>query len=113
MTKKNKRYKKYRKKQKELYEEALSKHYETLTSAERNAVRTQLTIRQDGCCAICGQPEKDLKRRLAIDHCHATGHIRGLLCNRCNWFLGCAKDNVYILQAAIDYLTKSKELNFV
>jgi len=112
MTIKNKRFKKYRKQQGEIYKTCLSKHYDTLSPEERDSVRNQLMIRQDGCCAICGQPEKDLKRRLAIDHCHITGHIRGLLCNRCNCFLGFAKDNVYILQGAIDYLHKNAEKEY-
>ena len=102
-----KHYKKYRAKQKELYKTALTKHYEALTTEERKSVRTQLFIAQDGCCKICGQPEKGLKHRLAIDHCHITGHIRGLLCHRCNLLLGLAKDNVFILQIAIKYLGES------
>lgn len=107
------KYKKILRKQKTLHNEALSKHYNTLTSEERRIVRTQLTIKQDGCCAICEKPEKEIDRQLAIDHCHATGHIRGLLCNSCNWMLGHAQDNVYILQGAIDYIKKSRNLPFV
>lgn len=51
--------------------------------------------RQGGVCAICRQPEKVVHRktqrgpsRLAIDHDHVTGWVRGLLCNRCNTSLG-------------------------
>ena len=39
--------------------------------------------KQNGCCAICLQPE--VGRLLAVDHDHDTGVIRGLLCTRCNW----------------------------
>jgi Recombination endonuclease VII len=46
---------------------------------------------QGGVCAICRKPEMIVDertpggiRRLAIDHDHVTGRIRGLLCNRCN-----------------------------
>lgn len=39
---------------------------------------------QGGCCAICGRNTK----RLFVDHCHAKGHVRGLLCQTCNTFLG-------------------------
>lgn len=99
-------YKKQRREQKKIHQEALSQHYDNLTNEHRKSARIQLLIRQDGCCAICGQSEKDLKKQLCIDHCHITGKIRGLLCNRCNWLLGHAKDNMYILQAAIKYLTK-------
>ena len=41
---------------------------------------------QGGVCAVCKQPEH--KRRLAVDHCHATGKVRGLLCFSCNSTLG-------------------------
>jgi hypothetical protein len=42
---------------------------------------------QSGLCLICSQPPNG-KRGLVVDHCHATGRIRGLLCNRCNIRLG-------------------------
>ncbi len=41
---------------------------------------------QDGGCAICGRAPKPGKS-LAVDHCHQTGRIRGLLCFRCNFGL--------------------------
>lgn len=41
-----------------------------------------LLAAQGGGCAICGNPPKT--RRLATDHDHATGKVRGLLCHRCN-----------------------------
>lgn len=65
---------------------------------------------QQGLCAICSQPEsvvdwrsKEVKR-LAVDHCHKTGKIRGLLCTNCNHGLGKFKDNPMLLQKALDYL---------
>jgi hypothetical protein len=57
---------------------------------------------QGGLCAICGNGNGD--RQLSIDHNHATGAIRGLLCDRCNPMLGYARDDVAVLQAAIAYL---------
>lgn len=53
-------------------------------------------------CAICGS--KDENKELAVDHCHATGKVRGLLCWRCNGTLGKFEDNVELLQSAINYL---------
>jgi hypothetical protein len=55
---------------------------------------------QSGMCKICRSDEEDL----VVDHCHDTGIVRGLLCNRCNWGLGNFKDNVDLLRAAEDYL---------
>lgn len=65
--------------------------------------------RQDGRCAICTEPAPDYQA-LCADHRHATLDKRGLLCAQCNQGLGKFKDNVTILQAAIDYLNQySKE----
>ena len=64
---------------------------------------------QNNMCAICkGKNDKDHngRRYLCIDHDHSNNHIRGLLCNKCNVLLGMARDNVNILQAAIEYLSK-------
>ena len=52
-------------------------------------------------CAICRQKSH---RRLAVDHCHTTGKIRGLLCLKCNSLLGYAKDNIETLMSAREYL---------
>ena len=41
---------------------------------------------QNGLCAICGRAWE--KRRLAVDHNHKTGKVRGLLCGSCNIRLG-------------------------
>jgi hypothetical protein len=58
---------------------------------------------QGGVCAICGNGN-DNGRQLSIDHNHATGAVRGLLCDRCNPMLGYARDRTDVLQAAISYL---------
>lgn len=56
---------------------------------------------QNGVCKICLHP---CTKRLAVDHCHKTGKVRGLLCASCNALLGCAKDNIDILHNSIAYL---------
>jgi Autographiviridae endonuclease VII len=48
---------------------------------------TALEEAQDGLCAICGQAP-DSGVRLSVDHCHATGAVRALLCTRCNFMVG-------------------------
>lgn len=77
-----------------------------------------LLLNQKGVCAICGHKENIIhprtkeRRPLAVDHCHKTGKIRGLLCTRCNWSLGGFKDNPVILLSAIKYLqTHSGDAN--
>lgn len=61
--------------------------------------------RQGGVCAICGKPPG--KRMLAVDHCHKTEKIRGLLCTSCNLSLGGFKDSVSNLASAIKYLEQN------
>jgi hypothetical protein len=57
---------------------------------------------QGGVCAICGGKRRYL---LAVDHCHKTGRVRGLLCKLCNGrILTAAKDDPAILRRAADYL---------
>lgn len=63
---------------------------------------------QGGACAICECPESDMQygrlRPLCIDHDHATGEIRGLLCNDCNRGIGFLGDDMSRLERAIHYL---------
>lgn len=72
----------------------------------------QMLADQGGACAICGGQETathkttQLKRRLAIDHCHVTKKVRGILCTGCNTVLGNAKDNIDILLKAAEYLER-------
>lgn len=68
---------------------------------------------QNNRCAICKQNEtvlynkKGKIKRLAVDHCHETGKIRGLLCTKCNIALGKFKDNTALLEKSINYLEQS------
>lgn len=66
---------------------------------------------QGGRCAICRRWPG--KRRLAVDHCHATGTVRGLLCMRCNAGLGLFRDDFEAMQAAADYLIQLDIKQFV
>lgn len=54
---------------------------------------------QDGKCAICLE-----ERPLAVDHCHETGKVRGLLCRSCNAGMGMLKDDPERLRRAILFL---------
>ncbi|TXH11588.1 MAG: hypothetical protein E6R04_01480 [Spirochaetes bacterium] len=58
---------------------------------------------QDGKCAICGEVCSTGKR-LAVDHDHKTGRVRGLLCRRCNRGVGHFDDDISRLERALTYL---------
>ena len=68
---------------------------------------------QNGVCAICGQEETRKNKhtrvcRLSIDHDHETGVVRGLLCSNCNFALGGFRDDIELLESAIQYLAGKK-----
>lgn len=67
----------------------------------------ELLSRQGGRCAICGMESCSTNRAFAVDHCHDTGKIRGLLCFHCNTGLGKFKDSPELIQSAHDYLINS------
>lgn len=62
---------------------------------------------QGGGCAICGGKENGRYKYLAVDHCHDSKKIRGLLCGNCNTAIGLLKDDVTVLRKAIEYLSKN------
>lgn len=64
-----------------------------------------MVVAQDGHCAQCVR--RDLpEKRLAVDHDHKTGRIRGLLCADCNRGIGLFGDDPERLRAAADYLDR-------
>jgi Recombination endonuclease VII len=69
-----------------------------------------LLAQQGGVCAICGLPETRTRNgtvdQLSVDHDHQTGHVRGLLCNRCNRVLGLLSDDAAVLQLVKLYLAQ-------
>ncbi len=60
--------------------------------------------RQKNVCGICKTPGKPL----CVDHCHATGKVRGLLCRDCNLRLGNYKDNPVFTRPAPAYLEAAR-----
>ena len=60
----------------------------------------RMLAEQGGACAICRAEFP----RLLIDHCHASGKVRGLLCNNCNTGIGMFSDDPQLMQAAAQYV---------
>lgn len=97
--------KKYR--QTNSYKNSCLKHYYHISLEEYNKLLKQ----QNNVCAICGKEESDkhkngIIKRLSVDHCHITGKIRGLLCNKCNKGIGMFNDNYDLLKQATAYLER-------
>jgi hypothetical protein len=76
----------------------------------------ELFVIQNGLCGICfislllpksvnSEKKTSTEDHVArVDHCHATGKIRGLLCMQCNLRLGHARDSVEWMRSAVEYL---------
>lgn len=77
----------------------------------------EMLEKQGGKCAICKREQSARHGtngtifRLSVDHCHSTGKVRGLLCNDCNRAIGLLRDEVGLLQNAIDYLMRGSGSN--
>jgi hypothetical protein len=69
----------------------------------------RLLAEQDGHCALCETTPKT--RRLHIDHDHATGRVRGLLCFRCNNALPAWVDERWFYRAA-SYVARARHAEF-
>ncbi len=74
---------------------------------------TEMIEAQTNICAICGEPPGTSKagkpQRLAIDHDHASGQVRGLLCGPCNQALGLFRDRTDRMLSALEYLLGPEE----
>jgi hypothetical protein len=77
-----------------------------ITLSEYNKMSEQ----QNHVCAVCGNPETVKRgqktKTLAVDHCHETNKIRGLLCQKCNQALGLLKENVTTITNLLNYIIK-------
>ena len=65
-----------------------------------------LLAAQDYRCQICGGEDRSKSRRLAVDHDHASGTVRALLCHHCNTGLGNFKDDPVLMWKALQYIMK-------
>jgi len=66
---------------------------------------------QSRACAICRREPKYLDgRRWPVDHNHATGAVRGILCTYCNRSrLGRGREDITIMENVVDYLQHGAE----
>lgn len=112
------RSKKYREENKEKIIEKSRKYYRENKDRHRNEkLKRNFGITSDDynemlkeqkcCCWICGRHKIQFKTRLAIDHCHETDKIRGLLCGGCNTGLGIVEDKKFNKRAK-EYLKEFK-----
>ncbi len=71
--------------------------------------RDEMLVSQGGACAICSvQIAFDKNRSAHVDHCHATGKVRAILCKDCNPGLGWFRDSPELLRAAAAYIEKHR-----
>lgn len=79
-------------------------------------VFTALLLSQNSVCQICGEPVLPSfrsasvvarKDEACVDHCHATGKVRGILCHICNVSLGKVRDKPEVLDRMAAYLRKN------
>lgn len=73
-----------------------------------------MLVEQKNACVICervfqhDKPKRGKDLSPHVDHCHSTGKIRGLLCDRCNVSMGRFEDNPVLLRRAASYLIRNK-----
>jgi hypothetical protein len=63
----------------------------------------RMLLEQDNKCTGCHKPHPE-----HVDHDHATGLVRGMLCFNCNQALGNVRDNIVVLERLSDYLTQHR-----
>lgn len=62
---------------------------------------------QEYKCAICQVRQANEGRKFALDHCHKTNKVRGILCQPCNTAIGLLKENEDAISKIIPYLKKA------
>lgn len=85
----------------------IKKYWPHLTGNEAIIEYQRLFEKQQGSCAICGLKECSPTKRLAVDHDHVSGKVRGLLCDRCNRGIGYFRESIDIMSNGITYLKRS------
>lgn len=106
----NERAREYRLNNREKFKGYTLKRDFNITLIEYNL----LLENQKGLCKLCDKPETSKHqsgalKSLAIDHCHKTMKIRGLLCWKCNTGIGKLLDDPLLLRKAADYIESNRK----
>ena len=81
------------------------KHRYGITHADK----LELIEQQENKCQCCGNEfDGTFRRRPVVDHCHETGAVRDILCERCNVALGHIDEDVLLAEQLIAYIRKHK-----
>ena len=91
----------------DVYENKKDKHKRNNLKARYNIsleVYNNMLTNQGNTCKICGINSCKTGKSFAVDHCHTTNKIRGLLCSNCNTALGLMNDDIARMKKAIYYL---------
>jgi hypothetical protein len=94
----------YRAKNPEQHREALREYKLRRSYGLTPECYAALLAEQGGCCAICGSADCSSGRKMAVDHCHKTNKIRGILCGSCNRAIGGLKDDPELIDKAAAYV---------
>lgn len=103
------------------WSEIRRERYRTTDEADRGRARNlaryglspdqydEMVAEQGGVCAVCGQPQRTRNTdRLSVDHDHATGRVRQLLCNPCNLAIGYIETHDLPLDGLAAYLNRHR-----
>jgi hypothetical protein len=71
----------------------------------------RLLVTNDYKCEICLIDQRYTKKRHAVDHCHLTGKIRGLLCSNCNIAIGHLGDDKGKIMKAYEYISRKEPVS--
>jgi len=83
------------------YRSGINRGMHRAVMSDADLIELKASVKQ---CVICGDTGP-----LVVDHCHATGAVRGMLCNHCNRGLGHFRDDPMLLEFAAQYLFASAD----
>jgi hypothetical protein len=82
-----------------------NRHYQVKYGISLNDYESMLASQDHGCGACGGETLPGFV--LAVDHCHETGRVRGLLCDACNRAVGLLGDSAERADLLADYLRRN------